>query len=125
MKLAAVVFFLASGCVCAQPPEAKPKPSPRPELTVERTDVAIWPGELKALRPQAAIRWEYAMMIAEAGKPTQIFPPRAVEPITGGLLVEELNLAGSSGWEVVGTTSVKPGQLTVLLKRTLLYAPQP
>lgn len=122
MKRIAVVLFLASGILLAQPPEPKGKSEAPAAFSVERTDAPVWPGELQAKKPQAASRWEYAMMIGEAGKPTQIFAPRAVEPINGGLLVEELNRAGIAGWEVVGVSSLKPGQLTVLLKRVLEYA---
>lgn len=119
IRTAALLLF-AAGCILAQPPESKPKPTP--ELSVERTDAPVWPGELKQRQAGKPDRWEYAMMIAEAGKPTQIFPPRAVEPINGGLLVEELNRAGLAGWEVVGVSNVKPGQLTVILKRVLTVA---
>ncbi len=121
MKLAALAVAFSLSVACAQSLKRPPLP-PKPPLTVEHLDASPWPGGLNGVTWAATSRWEYAMMIAEAGKPTQIFPPRAVEPIAGGLLVEELNRAGMVGWEVVGTSCLKPGQLTILLKRPLVVA---
>ncbi|MBN9662500.1 MAG: hypothetical protein J0H49_30155 [Acidobacteria bacterium] len=121
MKLAAFLLALSLSLGCAQTPQRPPAP-PKPVLTVEKLDATPWPGSLNTVQLATPGRWEYAMMIAEAGKPTQIFPPRSVEPIAGGLLVEELNRAGMVGWEVVGTSTLKPGQLTILLKRPLVVA---
>jgi hypothetical protein len=122
MKLAALAVAFSLPMAFAQKPPQPPK-LPKPPLTVEHLDASPWPGGLSEVKWSTPSRWEYAMMIAEAGKPTQIFPPRAVEPIAGGLLVEELNRAGMVGWEVVGTSTLKPGQLTILLKRPLVAAP--
>lgn len=119
MKLAVFAFVLSLGLAAAQPPAEKPKPASKPELTVERTDTPEWPGDPKVVTQQPAVRWEYAMMIGEANKSTWIYPPRAVDPIAGGRLVEELNRAGAAGWEAFGTTSLQPGRLTILLKRPL------
>lgn len=123
MKSAVLAVTIAlSSSVYAQRPAPPPQP-PKPPLTVEKLDASAWPGTFNEVKWPVPGRWEYAMLIAEAGKPTQIFPPRAVEPISGGLLVEELNRAGMVGWQVVGTSSLKPGQLTILLKRPLVTAP--
>ncbi|MGJ5816069.1 hypothetical protein [Paludibaculum fermentans] len=121
MKFAAIAVAFSLSLGCAQTMKTPPLP-PKPPLTVEKLDASPWPGGLNVVQWTAPGRWEYAMMLAEAGKPTQIFPPRAVEPIAGGLLVEELNRAGMVGWEVVGTSTLKPGQLTILLKRPLVVA---